>query len=144
VKLDGDNVFALVLLVGPVASLAFWHAYEWGSGFGLKSGLWRASTVVALLLLAALVALTIYHGADELRVYTGSRRSRGALIFFLTPGAALATVIFPGPAAELAGKYKELAAEQATRTFSAVGWLLFAGWTCLVLLGLFARTYRSS
>lgn len=142
-KLDGDTLFALVLLAGPMAALAFWHSYEWGSGFGLKSGLWRASPVVALLLLALLVALTIYLGAHELRAYTGSRRSRGFLLFFLMPGAALATVIFPGPAAELAGKYKELAAEKATRTFSAVGWMLFAGWTCLVLLGLFARTYRS-
>lgn len=51
-KLDGETIFAFVLLIGPLAALAFWHAYEWGSGFGLKSGLWRTSSVVALLLLA--------------------------------------------------------------------------------------------
>jgi hypothetical protein len=142
VKLDGHTIFALVLLIAPLAALAFWHAYEWGSGFGSKSGLWRASTVVALLLLVTLVALTIYYGADEVRAFTGRRRSSGTLLFYLWPGVALATVIFPGPASEVAGQYKELAADRGTRMFSAVGWTLFAGWAFLALLGLFAR-YRS-
>jgi hypothetical protein len=143
VKFDGDTIFALVLLVGPAAALACWYRFEWEAGFGPTSRLWRTSSVAASLLLAGLVTLTIYYGADEFRAFMGSKRSRGELPFFLLPGAALAAVIFPGPASELVGKYKELAAENATGTFSAVGWMLFAVWVFLALFGLFVRTYRS-
>jgi hypothetical protein len=143
VKFDGDNIFPLVLLVGPTAALALWHKIEWGSGFGPRSGLWCASSIVAAILLAGLATVTICYGADEVRSFMGSRRSRGELPFFLFPGMALATVIFPGPASEVAGKYMDLARERATRTFSSVGWLLFAAWLLLALFGLFVRTYKS-
>jgi hypothetical protein len=143
VNFNGDDVFPLVLLVGPTVALALWHKIEWGSGFGPISGFWRASSVTAAILLAGFVALTIYFGADEVRAFVGSRRSRGELPFFLFPGMALATVLFPGPASEVAGKYMELAREKATHTFSAVGWLLFAAWLLFALFGLFARAYGS-
>lgn len=68
-KFDGDTIFALVLLVGPAAALAYWHKVEWGAGFGPTSRLWRTSSVVAALLLASLVALTFYYGADEFRAF---------------------------------------------------------------------------
>lgn len=139
--LDEDTVIALLLLVVPCAVLAHRHKYEWGARFGCGSGLWRTSTVLAAVLLLGFVAATIVFGADELRAWFGSRRSRGFLPFFLFPGVGLAVALFPGPASEIAGRYRELAAEKATRTFSAVGWSLFAWWLFMVLLTLFVRAY---
>jgi hypothetical protein len=98
--------------------------------------------VLAAVLLLCFVAATIAFGADDFRAWFGSKRSRGFLPFFLFPGLGLAVALFPGPASEIAGRYKELAAQQATRTFSAVGWCLFAYWLFMILLTLFARSYR--
>jgi len=138
---DGETLFALVLLTVPMAVLAYRHAVEWGAGFGAGSGVWRPSTVLAALFLIVLVALTLGLGADGFRAALGSRRSRGYLPFFLLPGVGLAIILFPGPASELVGRYKELTMERATRSYAWVGWGLIALWTGLLCLGWFAR-YR--
>jgi hypothetical protein len=140
-KPDEDTVIALLLLTVPCAVLAHRHKYEWGAGFGRGSGLWRTSTVLAAMLLFCFVAATVVLGADEFRAWFGSKRSRGFLPFFLFPGVGLAIALFPGPASEIAGRYRELAAEKATRTFGAVGWGLFAWWLFMVLLTLLVRSY---
>jgi len=139
--LDEDTVIALVLLLAPCAVLAHRHKYEWGAGFGRGSGLWRTSTVLAAVLLLSFVTATVVLGADEFRAWFGSKRSRGFLPFFLFPGVGLAIALFPGPASEITGHYRELAAEKATRTFGAVGWCLFAWWLLMVMLTLLVKSY---
>jgi hypothetical protein len=143
VQFDSETTIALSLLLVPAGVLAYRHRIEWGAGFGLNSGLWKCGSVIAASFLLAMIVATVLLGADEFRAAMGSRRSRNWPLFFLLPGVGLAVAIFPGPASELAGRYKELAAEKATHTFAIVGWCLFAYWAFMLCFGWFARNYRS-
>ncbi|HEY0682375.1 MAG TPA: hypothetical protein VGD45_08600 [Steroidobacter sp.] len=142
-QFDDDTVLALTLLLGPVGVLAYRHRVEWGGGFGLSSGLWKRGAVIAACLLLAMIIATGFLGADDFRAAMGGRRTGRFVPSLLFPGVGLAVAIFPGPASELAGRYKELAAEKATHTFAIVGWCLFAYWAFMLCFGWFARNYRS-
>jgi hypothetical protein len=140
--LDGDTISALVALALPILALAFRHKVEWGGGFGVTSGVWTKGSLLAVVLLASLAAVVTYFGFDELhRALGGGRRANG-FVLFITPGVALATVVFPGAASEIAGHYKELATRQATRTFSTVGWTVFFLWLLVMGFYSFGRLYR--
>jgi hypothetical protein len=141
IALDGNTISALVALVLPILVLAFWHKVEWGGGLGVTSGVWTKESLLAVVLLAGLAAVVTYFGVAELhRALGGGRRWNGFLLF-VTPGVALAIVVFPG-AARIAGHYKELAARQATRTFSTVGWTVFLLWVLIMGFFSFGRLYR--
>jgi hypothetical protein len=131
-----------VALALPILVLAFWHKVEWGGGFGVTSGVWTQESLLAVVLLASLAAAVTYFGFDELHRALGGRRRRSGFLLFITPGVALAIVILPGAASEIAGHYKELAARQATRTFSTVGWTVLFLW--LLVMGFFSlgRLYQ--
>lgn len=143
--LDSETLFALAILLVPTAVLAHRYRVEWGASFGVGSDLWRGPAIVAASLLVVLVATTVYFGADEFRDAMNGERSRRSLRFlpfFGLPGIGLAVVLFPGPAAELTGRYKALVADGGTRQYAWVGWGLFALWSFLLILGWFARAYR--
>lgn len=138
---DSETAFALAILLVPTMVLAYRHRVEWGASFGAGSGLWRGSTIVAALLLVALVVATVYFGAEDFQKAMGGRRSLSPL-FFAMPGVGLAIVLFPGPASELTGKYKALVEDGGTRQYAWVGWAWFALWSFLHFIVWFARAYR--
>lgn len=140
-QFDGETAFALAILLVPTAVLAYRHRVEWGASFGPGSGLWRASTIVAALLLVGLVAGTVYFGSDDFQRALGLRR-RLSPMFLAMPGVGLAIALFPGPASELTGRYKALVEDGGTRQYAWVGWAVFAFWSFMLFLRWFARTYR--
>jgi hypothetical protein len=138
---DSETALTLAVLLVPTLVLAYRYRVEWGASFAPGSGLWRGSTIVATLLLLALVVGTVYFGSDDFQRALGIRRSPSPL-FFAMPGVGLAIALFPGPAAELTGRYKALVEDGGTRQYAWVGWALFAFWSFMLFLRWFARAYR--
>jgi hypothetical protein len=130
--------YVLSLLLSPIAFLAWRHKYNWGGGFGRRSGLWTVGSVVALAIVVVIMTVTLSLGPDRIRtLFGGGLSGRGYLVGFLLPGCGAGIAIFPQAACVLSGNYADFAAARATRTYALLGWSMLFAWGLSVSFVLF-------